>query len=210
MDENLKKALQLAKKMNSISNAERLSIPVLDGFDIVREEQPYTNVVFLAQKDNMIEQFIVDGALENEETITQRIEKVVEAVRNRTEKNPLYEKENYIYNYKTYKNDLFEFNIYVQDIIIGTRKEKQFIRQLNAYFIEKDEKEFCQVSVAIGPYIPSDINPLIKDIKDFSKNSIITNLDAALKVILDNITYKEELDEEKVERILDSQGYEKL
>ena len=210
MDENLEKALNLAKKLNSISNAERLSIPVLDGFDITREEQPYSNVVFLAQKDNMIEQFIVDGSLEDEETITQRIEKVVEAIRDKTDKNPLYEKENYIYNYRTYKNDLFDFYIYVQDIIIGTKKNKQFIRQLNAYFIEPEEKEFCQVSVASGPYIPSDDNPLISEIKELSSNRIINNIDSALNIILDNISYRDMVDENYSESLLEEEGYEKL
>jgi len=209
MDDKLEKALNLAKKMNSINNIERLSIPLLDGFAIVREEQPYSNVVFLAQRGNMIEQFIVDGSLEEDETITQRIEKVIEAVRSRTEKNPLYEEENYFYNYRTYKNEDFEFYIYVQDIITGSRKNKRFIRQLNAYFIENGDNEFCQVSIANGPFTPSEENPLIKDIKDLSQNNIIANLDAALNVILDNITYKIP-EEDKTEEIMSKQGYEKL
>jgi len=194
MEDIEEKIFKIANKANSLANIDKLNIPIPDGFEVIKEELMDPNLIFVAQKDNYIEQLLTDGRVEENEDIEQRIEKVISETANSIKDNPLYDDNRFMTYYRTYFNDVIEFNIYIQDILAGSSKDKVFIRQLNAYFLEPIGREFCQLSVASGPYDVKD-NKLINSITDYSEDLIIKDLDNLLNSILENLVYKDDIEE---------------
>ena len=195
-------ALEMAKKANTIQNVDRLLIPILEGFKIVKQDifSKDSNSFFVAMKNNTIEQFQTDGELNENESFEQRIDKVIKDIKDSVKNNELYKGNNdYIVYYKNYDNNFFDFKIYVQDILVGSKDDLKFIRQMNAFFVEGIGNEFCQLSLAAGQYKVSDKYKLLKDIKEYSKDEIIKGLEQGLKVVLDNIIYKDSIKWEKVD-----------
>ena len=189
-------ALEMAKKANTIQNVDRLLIPILEGFKIVKQDifSKDSNSFFVAMKNNTIEQFQTDGELNENESFEQRIDKVIKDIKDSVKNNELYKGNNdYIVYYKNYDNNFFDFKIYVQDILVGSKDDLKFIRQMNAFFVEGIGNEFCQLSLAAGQYKVSDKYKLLKDIKEYSKDEIIKGLEQGLKVVLDNIIYKDSI-----------------
>jgi hypothetical protein len=66
-----------------------------------------------------------------------------------------------------------------------------FVRQVNGYFVNPVSEDFCQVSMSAGRYKVSEQYKLLKDIEDLEKDEITTALYNSLKIILDNITYRQ-------------------
>ena len=187
-------AIRLAKKMNTLINFNLLSVPVLDDFVLVQKNLTDRNnsVIFVAIKNNTIEQFLGDGALEPKESFDSRIEKVINQMKEQVKDNPLYEgNDEYLVYYKNYDNDYFDFRIYVQDVLTGTKDSLRFVRQMSAFFVEPQGNEFYQISMAAGQYVKSNKFKLLKDIKDYEKDDINKGLEKALKVIMDNIKYRD-------------------
>lgn len=196
MNRKEKIALKMAEKANTIQNVDRLLIPILEGFKIVKQDvfNKDSNSFFVAMKNNTIEQFQTDGALREKESFEERIDKVLDEIKDSVKDNELYKGNNdYIVYYKNYDNNFFDFRIYLQDILVGTKEDLKFIRQINAFFVEGIGNEFCQISLASGQYKVSDKFKLLKDIKEYNKDEIIKGLDQGLKVIIDNIIYKDSI-----------------
>ena len=142
--------------------------------------------IFVATKDGAIEQFLTDGQLIDDEEFEERVEKVLNGIRREVRNNPLYAGNGrYIDFYKFHKTPLFDFKIYVQDILID---KEHFVRQMNAYFIEPKSKEFCQLSLAIGQYLKREYK-LLRETDDLSKDILNQTLEKAMIIIMDNIVY---------------------
>ena len=183
--------LEIAKRSNSILNVLDLNIPVLDGFEVKQDIKLNSKHIFVAQKGSVLEQFLTDGQLVDNEDFEDRVVKILNDVRREVRKNPLYENNGrYIDLYKNYETKLFKFKIYVQDILTD---KVHFVRQLNAYFVEPKSKEVCQISVSAGQYLRSEYK-LMKEIEDYSKDELTLSIERALLLILDNISYDKDTD----------------
>ena len=187
------KAINIAKNMNTLINYRSLAIPVLDNFIVVQRNltDPNHKVIFVAVKNNTIEQFIGDGILGEKESVDDRIEEVLKEIGEEIKDNELYKGNNeYICYYKNYDNDNFDFKIYLQDILSGTKEDLKFARQISAFFVEPNGNEFYQVSVAAGSYATNKGYKLLKDIENYEEDEIVKGLEQNLKLIMDNIIYK--------------------
>ena len=194
MGTNIDKAISLAKNMNTLINFNRLSIPLLDDFILVQKNltDPNNNVIFVAVKNNTLEQFLGDGALKENESFNERLEQVINQMKEEVKGNELYEGNNdFLIYYKNYENDFFDFRIFAQDILTGTKDNLNFIRQLSAFFLEPQTNEFYQITMAAGQYVKSNKFKLLKDIKNIEKDELIIGLEKNLKLIMDNITYRD-------------------
>ncbi len=173
-------------KSNSLANVMDLTIPVLDGFVVQQNIKLNSKHIFVATKDGAIEQFLTDGTLADGEDFEERVEKVLNGVRREVRNNPLYAGNGrYLDFYKFHKNNLFNFKLYVQDIIID---KTHFVRQMNAYFIEPKSNEFCQLSLSIGQYLRSEFK-LLREMDDYKQDVLIKSLEEAMVLIMDNIVY---------------------
>ena len=181
-----KDIIEAANKTNSLINVMDLTIPVLDGFVEQQNIKLNSKHIFVATKDGALEQFLTDGELLDDEDFEGRVEKVLNGIRREVRNNPLYANNGrYVDFYKFHKNTLFNFKIYVQDILID---KEHFVRQMNAYFLEPKSKEFCQLSLSIGQYLKSEYK-LLREIDDYSEDVLIKNLEEAMTIIMDNIVY---------------------
>jgi len=189
----LERAINLAKNMNTLINYQSLAIPVLDDFILVQRNltDPNHKVIFVAVKNNTMEQFIGDGILGEKESVDDRIEKIIGEIKEEIKDNELYKgNKEYLCYYKNYDNDNFDFKIYIQDILSGTPEDIKFARQLSAYFVEPKGNEFYQVSVAAGSYSTKEGYKLLRDIGNYEQDEIIKGLEQNLRLIMDNIIYK--------------------
>jgi len=187
-------AIKVAKKMNTLINFNLLSIPVLDDFILVQKNltDPNNNIIFVAVKNNTLEQFLGDGMLEPNESFEDRVEKVINQMKEESKRSPLYDgNDEFLVYYKNYDNENFDFKIYVQDILTGSKDNLKFIRQLSAFFVEPQGNEFYQISMSAGQYAKSNKFKLLKDIKDYEQDEINKGLEKALTLIMDNITYRD-------------------
>ncbi len=190
MQKKIEKAIELAKRLNTIENINKLNIPILDGFEVI-DTPPNNKILFVAKKDNMIEQLLTDGALIDDEKIDERIDKILLEITKEIEGKPLYKKGVALKFLKQYHNGEFVFHIYVQDILTGTPSNKKLTRQLNAYFVEPRGKEFCQLSLAAGLYQVGDRYKVLGDIKNLNDDELVKALEVGMDLILNNIKYKE-------------------
>ncbi len=188
------KAIKIAKNMNTLINFNLLAVPVLDDFIVVKRNltNPNNNIIFVAVKNNTIEQFLGDGILGKDESFEGHIAGVINEINEQVKDNPLYEgNDEYMVYYKNYENEHFDFKIYIQDVLTGTKDRIKFIRQMSAFFVEPKGNEFYQICMAAGQYVKSNKFKLLKDIKDYEKDEINIGLEKALTVIMDNLTYRD-------------------
>lgn len=185
MDNDTISTTDMARMLNYRTHAEQLFIPVLDGFQIIADENPQT--VLHAEGHGFTEQLTSDGSLETD-TFESRIDLTINATKQYLKANGCEKAEESFIYYKDYNNGTFTFKIYVCDIIIP-REQKQVIRQFCAYFVEPKMNDFYQLSLSAGPFnMPTEqLKPGIIDLE----NDLVTqSLDNVLKVILDNLKYK--------------------
>ncbi|MBQ4031440.1 MAG: hypothetical protein II625_06765 [Bacilli bacterium] len=190
----IENAIKVAKKMNTLIDFNLLSVPVLDDFILVQKNltDPNNNIIFVAVKNNTLEQFLGDGMLEPNESFDDRIEKVINQMKEESKRSPLYEgNDEFLVYYKNYDNENFDFKIYVQDILTGTKDNLKFIRQMSAFFVEPKGNEFYQICMGAGAYAKSNKFKLLKDIKEYEKDEINIGLERNLKLIMDNLTYRD-------------------
>ena len=188
MNDDINLVMKAAAEANERENKSNLIIPILNGFEIINSST--TNNNFVARYNNYLEQFLCDGELNDEETLDDHIKKVNQAIKESVMGNPLYENHNYIMYYRSYKTQNFEFKIYAQDILMGTKDNLEFVRQLNSYFVNPFTNEFFQLSLAIGPYAANKEYFLLEKVNDFDNDRLISLLNDAINLIMDNINYE--------------------
>jgi hypothetical protein len=189
-NENIEKIINVADQANKAENSREIFIPVLDDFEVVENKKDESGTILVAVKNNTLEQYITDGFLLPGETLDTRIEKVKENLKNNIPNKELYDNfDNYITYYEDYNNYTFYFKVYAQDILAGTEDKLLCTKQLNGYFINPERNEFCQISVAAGPYVVDNQHKLLQDIDNLEADETIIGLTKALELIMDNITY---------------------
>ena len=190
-EEQIEQLVEVANQASKSINSKDIFIPILDGFKVVENKKDENRTLIVAINNNTLEQYITDGILLPGETLDTRINKVKEELRNNIPNKELYENfDNYITYYEDYTNNLeFYFKVYAQDILAGDNEKLLCSKQLTGYFINPNKNEFCQISVAAGPYRVDNTHKLLQDIDDISQDETIKGLTKALELIMDNITY---------------------
>ena len=190
MNDKINIILNIAEEANRNLVNKDLIIPILDNFEVMAEGNERNNNFFVAKYENTLEQFINDGFLKETETFEEHIKQVNLSIKNAVSDNELYKDKNFIMYYKTYETTEFLFKIYLEDILVGTTEHLNFVRQMNAYFVNNQTNEFCQISLATGPYSPSERFKLLDNIQDIDNDELVKILDKSLTVIMNNIRYE--------------------
>jgi len=186
-EEQVNKVLNAINSFNARESYKKLLVPLLIGFREIENPPLDSNIMFVAVNDKgSLEQLISGGKLDKDETIQDKIAETIDDITKEIKDNPLYKNRKMMDYYGKYKTDVFEYEIYVQDVMIA---EDKFIRELIAFFVEKEDNEFFQLSVAQGMFSPKD-QKLLDDIKDYKKDPLIISLESQLQIILDNLKYK--------------------
>ena len=189
-NENIEKLLNVADQASKAENSREVFVPILDDFEVVENKKDSNRTILVAVKNNTLEQYITDGFLLPGETLDTRIEKVKEDLKKNIPNKELYDNfDNYITYYEDYNNYTFYFKVYAQDILAGTEDKLLCTKQLTGYFVNPERNEFCQISVAAGPYVVDNQHKLLQDIDNLETDETIIGLTKALELIMDNITY---------------------
>lgn len=179
-------AIKLAKNLNNKLEASIMNVPVLEGFNIMKNTTS-ENIVFAAISENhYIEQLIADAHLKEDETLDSKVEESIKTTEEYMAKAKLSQStKNFIF-LKEY-NGTFKFKIYIQDYIINNPTPRA-IRQINAYFVEPQYNKFYQLSLSTAPItIPSETYKPGKI--DLESDLITKDLVEMMDVIISNIKY---------------------
>ena len=169
---NINEVLSIANNLNVRFEKTNLDVPILNGLKIIPiDNQP--NLIFLAKDDIVIEQFLCDGTLNNNETFEDRINNVLNSNSKSNNDNLNVMEPKYI---RDYGNDIFNYKIYSQDLVINNTK---VIKQVYAFFVDKNTNTFYQISLSMGQF----------NIEEFNNDNISNELYNMLILIIHNIKY---------------------
>ncbi len=189
MNNKIDLVIDIANKANQYMNANNLVIPILDNFTIVDKKENENETYFVALYNNYLEQFYKNNPLEESETIDDRINSIYQSIKDNIANNELYDDNKIMVYYKDYNNKEFNFKLYVQDVLSGTKDDIKLFRQLNGYFINPLTNDFYQLSISSGPYDTKRYK-LLKDINELDKDELVMILEKALNVVMDNIHFE--------------------
>lgn len=179
------KLVYLTNKLNIMINTDKYTIPLLDNFEIIKQDIK-SNIVFTAKNNNTVYSFLCDGLLNNDELFEERIDKIV----NNTN---VYVNNNNGSFYQTYYKDYnvngFNFKIYLQDLYFSKNNDIVTLRSINTYFVDKNKYVYL-VSLTSGPYLFNN-NQLLNNIKDISNDLVFSSLEKGMNLILNGIKYNE-------------------
>lgn len=168
------------------AHAEQLHVPIIEGFKVQSDDNPQT--ILLASGYGYVEQLASDGHVEDGE-FEERIKKVIGETKEIMINNGATNVDHSFAYYNDYTNGVFNFKIYVCDMIVPEDNEQVIVRQLNAYFVEPKMKDFYQLSISAGPFtMPTKY--LKPGVIDLQNDKITQTLDKFIKVLMDNLTYK--------------------
>ena len=185
-NEQNKVIMDMARIMNYRMHAEQLFIPILNDFQVENDNNPQT--ILLASGHGFTEQLTSDGYI-GEGEFEQRIDLVIKNTKDFMKANNCENVDNSFIYYKDYNNGIFNFKLYVQDIIIPVQNEKKVIRNFIAYFVEPKMHDFYQLSLGAGPFsMPTEL--LKTGIIDLQNDKVTISLDNLMKNLLDNLKYK--------------------
>lgn len=126
-----------------------------------------------------------DGHIENDD-FEKRIDLVINNTKNFMKSNNCENVENSFKFYKDYTNGIFNFKIYVYDLIIQGKVLRQFI----SYFVEPKLQDFYQLTVNVEPF-DFLTNQIKIDQIDLNNDSTAKSLDILNTLLLNNLKYKE-------------------
>lgn len=179
-------AIQMAKSLNNKLEASIMNVPVLEGFNIMRNATS-DNIIFAAISENhYIEQLIADAYLKENETLDSKIEESIKTTEEYMAKAKLSQSDKNFIFLKEYSGT-FKFKVYIQDYVINNPKPSA-IRQINAYFVEPQYNKFYQLSLSTGPIaLPSEVYKA--GIIDLESDLITKELVEMMDIIISNIKY---------------------
>jgi hypothetical protein len=174
------------RMMNYKMHAEQLNIPVASDFQVIDDGKPQT--ILLATGHGFIEQLTSDGFIQDGD-FEKRIQEIISKNKEFMKNNNFENADNSHIFYKDYSNGVFNFKLYVQDMIIPMTGEKSVIRSIIAYFVEPKMHDFYQMCLSVGPFtMPAEELKIGKI--DLQNDKVTASLDYLMKDILDNLTYK--------------------
>lgn len=176
----------VARMMNYRMHAKQLFIPVLKEFKVQNDNNPHT--ILLASGNGFVEQLTSDGYIEDGE-FEKRIELVINNTKQFMKNNGCENIDNSFIYYKDYNNGVFNFKLYVEDMIMNTGNQKKVIRNFIAYFVEPKMHDFYQLTLGAGPFtMPTE--QLKTGIIDLKQDRITSLLDKLMQTLLNNLKYK--------------------
>ena len=176
----------VANLINIREHSDQLFIPMLDG--LVQQNIDDPNNILVAVGNGFIEQLVLDGPMEDD-TFVDRVNLVIENTKIFMNENACKNVDNSILFYKNYNNGVFEFKIYIQDLIIPVDDEIKVFRNFLAFFVEPEMNDFYQLSIGSGPFIyPTE--QLKLGVIDLKEDQITIALNDLLNILLDNIKYR--------------------
>lgn len=179
-------AIEMARMTNYRKHAEQLFVPILKDFQVKNDNNPQT--ILLASGDGFMEQLTSDGYIDDGQ-FEQRIDLVIKNTQEFMKKNNCENIDNSFIYYKDYNNGVFDFKIYIQDMIMPVQNEKKVIRTFIAYFVEPKMHDFYQFSLGTGPFtIPTE--QLKTGVIDLQNDQVTILLDNLMKTLLDNLKYR--------------------
>ena len=135
-----------------------------------------------------MEQLTSDGYIKDEE-FEERIRLVIHNTKQYMKNNGCENVDNSFIYYKDYNNGIFNFKLYIQDLIINVQNQKKVIRNFIAYFLEPKLHDFYQLTLGAGPFnMPTEL--LKPGIIDLENDQITISLNNAMNLILNNLKYK--------------------
>lgn len=173
MNKKVDIAIEIAKRFNYREHAMKLDVPMLDGFKVIPSEK--AEVVFAAGDDFCLEQFISDGALEENETFDSRVEKNIDGIKEMLKKEGITNIDENIQLLGNFSNSIFTFRIFLQYI----DKIPNGICQVIVYFIEPKDNDFYQLTLSMGVTDKSDIDGVFNVLRE------------KIVLLLEGIKYKE-------------------
>lgn len=178
------KAIQMARSLNNKLEASIMNVPVLEGFNIIKNT-PADNIIFAAiSEDHYIEQLVADSYLKEEDTLESKIEESINTTEEYMGQANLELK---AFKFLKEFNGEFKFRVYIQDYIINTPTQGA-IRQINAYFVESKYNKFYQLSLSTGPIkVPSNV--FQPGEIDLENDPITKDLVEMMDTILSNVSY---------------------
>lgn len=179
--------INISKLLNCKLHAEKLNIPVYNNFKLIYNNDP--RIIISAKGNGFFEQLLSDGPLKQDETFEDKINLVIKNTKEYMKSNCCDQVENSFRYLKDYSNGVFNFKIYMQDLIINNGNIKKVIRTLNAFFVEKEFNDFYQFSLSMGPFeFPTE--QLILNKIDLENDLNTKNLNNMMNQILENLKYK--------------------
>lgn len=176
----------VARMMNYRMHAKQLFIPVLKEFKVQNDNNPHT--ILLASGNGFVEQLTSDGYIKDGE-FEKRIELVINNTKQFMKNNGCENVDNSFIYYKDYNNGVFNFKLYVEDMIMNTGNQKKVIRNFIAYFVEPKMHDFYQLTLGAGPFtMPTE--QLKTGIIDLKQDRITSLLDKLMQTLLNNLKYK--------------------
>lgn len=183
------KDITIASEITNIINiseyGNHLFIPVLDGLVEQKSDEPQN--LLIATCDGLVEQLVCDGDM-GEELFIDRINNIINNTKKFMEENGCENVDNSFAFYKDYSNGIFNFKVYIQDLIIPTSEEIKKFRTFIAFFVDPETNAFYQLSIGAGPFAYSDEQLKLGEF-DLNNDMVTIGLNDSLNVLMDNIKY---------------------
>ena len=186
-DATHKQAAAMAAKMaNYRLHANCLAIPLLDYF--VAEEPPNPQTIMVAKYDAFLEQLTSDGFVKKEE-FEQRVQLIIENAKKFMAQHGQEDVDKCFMFYKDHNNGIFDFKVYVQDMILPMQGKQSIVRQFTAFFYEPRYSDLYQISLGVGPFqMPTEtLKPGVVDLENDRITSILAEM---FEIVLRDFRYK--------------------
>ncbi len=188
VDESMEEIIGMVKDMNFQLHAQGLYMPLLKGFQRLESDDP--QILLLAEKDGCIEQITADGYCEDG-TFNNRITEVIESTKAFMKESKCENVDNSFRFYKDYTNEIFDYKIYVCDMIVPIKDAKIITRQFIAYFVEPAVKDFYQITIASAP-VTMPPEEIILDKIDLENDKVTKKIYDLMINVLDDFDYRKD------------------
>ena len=180
--------LEATRIANLTMHARQLSIPVLNNFEL--QPSPNQQTIFIATLKPFTEQLVADGPLNPGETLDQRIDLIKKNTMIALSQSGACMDECSYFFFKDFKGKIFDYKIYIQDLVYNTPSAKVVIRMFNAFFVEPKFNDVYQLSLSVGPMkMPTEIVKL--GVADLEHDKISMTTYNMLINLMDNLKYKD-------------------
>ncbi len=169
-------------------HAKELFVPILNGFKIQSDDNPKAIMSAKSEFYGITVQLISDGVIGND-SFDNKISSVIQNEK-LLSKNKIGDVQSNFMYFKDFNNGLFDFKIFVCDIINSiNNNNRQVFRKFYAFFVEPMKQDFYQVIVTVGPLkMPTEQLKLGKI--DLQNDQVTFILNDIMNIIISNIKYK--------------------
>ncbi len=175
-------------KINDLKrHASILLVPVFKQMKVDRD--PDETIVFNANSGSYLEQFICCGPCQKE-TFDECNKKDLEKVKKANEAAGCINVKESIHFYKTYSSGLFDYDIYVTDIVMPSKDETRYARILYAFFHEPRLNDRYVITFGKMGVDLEDRSIRFFQI-DEENDAVLKECEDYLKAILDDVKYKQ-------------------